>query len=51
MVHLKQQADTSNNITDWDAKGEYVLRQLETVANATQPAVLAVVNNQRPAAT
>jgi subtilisin family serine protease len=49
MVRLKQQADTSNNITDWAAKGAYVLSQLEQVANATQPAVLDVVNNQRTA--
>ena len=40
MVYLTAQADTTNNITDWKAKGEYVLRQLETVANATQPAVM-----------
>src|SRR5690242_47208 len=25
MVYLTQQADTSNSITDWKAKGEYVL--------------------------
>jgi subtilisin family serine protease len=49
MVRLKEQADTSNNITDWAAKGAYVLSQLEKVANATQPAVLDVVNNQRTA--
>ena len=37
MVYLKAQADTSNDISDWNAKGEYVLRQLETVRFATQP--------------
>jgi subtilisin family serine protease len=37
MVYLKAQADTSNDIADWNAKGEYVLRQLETVRFATQP--------------
>jgi subtilisin family serine protease len=43
MVYLKAQADTHNNITDWNAKGEYVLRQLETVAGATQPDLLSEV--------
>jgi hypothetical protein len=44
MVYLKAQADTSNNIADWKAKGEYVLHELETVANATQPDLLSAVN-------
>ncbi len=49
MVYLKAQADTSNTITDWNAKGEYVLRQLETVANATQPALMNAIAQQRMA--
>jgi subtilisin family serine protease len=43
MVYLKAQADTSNHITDWNAKGEYVLNQLQRVANATQPALMKAV--------
>jgi subtilisin family serine protease len=44
MVYLKAQANTSNHITDWNAKGEYVLNQLERVANATQPALMQAVS-------
>ena len=40
MVYMKAQADTTNDIADWNAKGEYVLRQLETVRFATQPSVM-----------
>ncbi|HET9495368.1 MAG TPA: S8 family serine peptidase [Chloroflexia bacterium] len=40
MVYMKAQADTSNDIADWNAKGEYVLRQLEAVRFATQPALM-----------
>jgi subtilisin family serine protease len=40
MVYMKAQADTSNSISDWNAKGEYVLRQLEAVRFATQPALM-----------
>jgi subtilisin family serine protease len=43
MVYLKAQADTSNSISDWNLKGEYVLRQLETVANSTQPGLMSAV--------
>ena len=49
MVYLKAQADTSNSITDWNAKGEYVLRQLETVADATQPALMDAIAGQQAA--
>ncbi len=47
MVYLKAQADTSNSITDWNAKGEYVLRQLERVANATQPSLMQAVAGEQ----
>jgi hypothetical protein len=47
MVYLKAQADTSNSISDWNAKGEYVLGQLERVKNATQPSLMAAVNQER----
>ena len=40
MVYMKAQADTANDIADWNTKGEYVLRQLETVRFATQPALM-----------
>ena len=44
MVYLKAQADTGNTITDWNAKGEYVLHHLESVANATQPGLMQAVS-------
>src|SRR5262249_49927192 len=43
MVYLKAQADTSNHITDWTAKGQYVLDQLQHVAAATQPALMKAI--------
>lgn len=51
MVYLKAQADTSNTITDWNAKGEYVLRALETVANATQPSLMQAINSHKATGT
>jgi hypothetical protein len=47
MVYLKAQADTSNSISDWNAKGEYVLRQLERVANATQPSLMQAISSEQ----
>lgn len=39
LVTLAQQANVENNISDWNAKGQYVLDTLKAVANATQPKV------------
>src|SRR5689334_8840701 len=47
MVYLKAQGDTSNNITDWNAKGEYVLHVLETVQQHTQPALMQAIDAQK----
>jgi|GEM_PF-4878461 len=49
LVVLAEQADTSNNITDWIAKGRYVVDTLKKVANATQPPVAAVLDSQKTA--
>ncbi|HST03943.1 MAG TPA: S8 family serine peptidase, partial [Chloroflexia bacterium] len=47
MIYLKAQANTTNNVADWNAKGDYVLNLLERVQQATQPAVLQEVTNQQ----
>ena len=47
VVYLQAQADTTNSISDWNAKGAYVLQQLETVANATQPSVIQALTAQQ----
>ncbi len=49
VVYLRAQADTGNSIADWNAKGAYVLHALETVANATQPAVMQTILAQKAA--
>ena len=47
MIYLKAQANTTNNVANWSAKGDYVLNLLEQVQQATQPAVLQAVDQQR----
>ena len=47
LVVLKEQADLTNNIRDWNAKGRYVLDKLRQTANATQPQVLATLQTQQ----
>lgn len=44
---LAEQADPANSITDWDAKGRYVLDTLRSKANATQPNVASLLATQR----
>jgi len=47
MVYLKAQGNTSNSITDWNAKGEYVLNVLQTVRDHTQPALMQAIDSQK----
>ena len=47
LLVLSQQANTANNIRDWNAKGRYVLDALRATANSTQPKVTALLNNQK----
>jgi subtilisin-like proprotein convertase family protein len=49
LVVLNEQADTTNNIRDWNAKGRYVLDKLMQTANATQPKVKAALQTQQTA--
>src|SRR5207244_6137586 len=49
LVWMAEQADTHNNIADWNEKGAYVLRKLQDAANATQPAVLRTLDVERTA--
>src|SRR5215212_1517711 len=49
IVLLAEQADTHNDITDWTAKGRYVLDRLQKVAAQTQPAVAAVLTAEQHA--
>jgi hypothetical protein len=43
LVTLTEQADTSNDIQDWDEKGRYVVTKLKEVADRTQPPVAALL--------
>ncbi|HEX9989615.1 MAG TPA: S8 family serine peptidase [Chloroflexia bacterium] len=47
IVILSQQADTSNDIRDWNEKGSYVCTELQKVADKTQPAVANLLDNQK----
>ncbi len=47
LTYLKEQADTSNNISplQWKEKGDYVYNKLTEVANRTQPSVTPLLTN------
>ena len=47
LITLVEQADTSNNIRDWNTKGWYVYNRLKEVADRTQPAVVASLSEQK----
>ncbi|MGA7730671.1 MAG: S8 family serine peptidase, partial [Chloroflexia bacterium] len=47
VVVMSAQADVSNDIVDWNAKGRYVLDTLRDVADATQPPVAALLADQK----
>jgi subtilisin family serine protease len=49
LVVLNEQADLTNNIRDWQAKGRYVFDKLVQTANATQPQVAASLQTQQAA--
>ncbi|HYP19107.1 MAG TPA: S8 family serine peptidase, partial [Chloroflexia bacterium] len=49
LVVLNEQADVTNNIRDWNAKGRYVFDKLVQTANATQPQVAATLQTQQAA--
>lgn len=44
LVVLVEQADTSNDIKDWNEKGQYVYNKLKEVADRTQPPVAALLD-------
>ena len=47
LVVLREQADTSNSIRDWNARGWYVYNKLREVANRTQPPVAEFIKGQQ----
>jgi subtilisin family serine protease len=49
LVVMAEQANTENDIIDWNAKGRYVLDTLRKVANATQPKVADFLSGQQKA--
>jgi bacillopeptidase F len=49
LLVLSEQADVTNNIRDWKAKGRYVFDKLVQTANATQPKVSAALQQQQVA--
>jgi hypothetical protein len=46
-VTMAEQADTSNDIVDWNEKGWYVYNKLKEVADRTQPPVAAYLHELR----